>query len=543
MATTLNSIADRLTPSVPIEITFAAQPIATGTKVTTIFGHMASSPGTGVPYEVHSTVSVGDPDAAKAEVDALAGAGSQIGKMAYAFVNANAASGSSNFPAFRVVLLPYSELHFGPNQEAILAVKFLRSDMFVSCYPASDSTNKTTLVNLAALISGPDRDLNGQFGSFVTVGSIDPLATAVAYGDNSRYLEIAFLPDSNTALVPVIGTVTSGSQIVSAVSQAALTPTGDVANASTVITNVSSTAGIYPGAAISGTGIPANTTVFSVTATTITMSAAATSTNAGDALSIVNRPTAGIYLGAVVTGTGIPVGSVVESIAASSFTISKLATATGAAESISVQNVISQPSEIVASAHAGRQMASAFPYNPLQNVQCGGLIPPRKLTDWIEVDPAGSSEVALAAGLSPLIVQAGGTVGYLRTRTTYHLLPDNVTAVTAYFDWQDLCVLNDFREVCYQISQQPPFNANPGGTKLSKQIAALFKDEVLREAQSFEDLGAFQGVKTLAPLFQVAPSTSSRGRLDFKIPVNVLPGLYVIAGNIQAQSELGNFTL
>jgi hypothetical protein len=71
----------------------------------------------------------------------------------------------------------------------------------------------------------------------------------------------------------------------------------------------------------------------------------------------------------------------------------------------------------------------------------------------------------------------------------------------------------------------------------------LLKDEVLREAQVFEDVGMFQGVKTLAPLFKIQPSTTSRGRFDFKIPVNVLPGLTVIAGNIQAVSDLGNFTL
>jgi hypothetical protein len=113
---------------------------------------------------------------------------------------------------------------------------------------------------------------------------------------------------------------------------------------------------------------------------------------------------------------------------------------------------------------------------------------------------------------------------------------------TAYFDWQDLVVLNDFRESCFLITQNPPFNNNPGGAKASIDIAKKLKDEILREAFEFETAGAFQAVKSLAPEFIVAPSTSSRGRFDFKIPVNVVPGLYVIAGNIQAVTSF-DFTL
>jgi phage tail sheath gpL-like len=399
----LTSIADRLTPSVPIEFTFGAQPIAPGKKYTTLFGHKAASGGSLAPYGVHDVVSLGDPDAAKAEVDALAGSGSEIGKMAYAFVAANSQAGRSNFPAFRVVLLAHDDTDFGAGDAAINAVKFKRSDMLVGPYPGEDSANLTKLKNLAVLISGPDRDLQGQFGSFVNVATLEAIGAATtAIAPNSRNIVCHILPDSG--------------------------------------------------------GTPAN--------------------------------------------------------------------------SIPVLNA----------ATAGAMMASAFPYNPLQGVAIGGLVPPVSTADWIAVDPAGASEAALVAGFSPLRVMPGGLVGFIRTRTTYNLLPDAVTAATAYFDWQDLVVLNDFRESCYQITQNPPFNNNPGGTKASQQIAAKLKDEILREAQTFEDLGAFQAVKTLAPQFVVAPSTTSRGRFDFFIPVNVLPGLYVIAGNIQAVTTF-DFTL
>lgn len=471
----LTDIADRLTPSVPIEITFGAQPLALGKKFTTMFAHKASSGSTAPDYSVYTVVNVGDPAAAKAEVDAIAGSGSQAGKMAYAFVAANGLAGRGNFPAFRICFLPFSEIHFGPSAEGITAVQGLRTDMFVSPYPAEDTTNKTTLLNLCILISGIDRDLQGQFGSFMTLGSIASLATQEALAYNSRYIVIAALPDSNTALVVV---------------------TGDTHNTTNVIDNITSTVGIYPGAVVTGTGIPANT--------------------------------------------------VVQQVFAHSVTVSNPSTSDNTAESINFQNVVSQASEIVAAAHAATMMSFQLPYIPLEGVTLGGIVPPQKPSDRVQIDPNGTSEAALTAGLSPMYLQPGGTMGLIRTVTTFTTLPGpGSIRATAYFDWQDLVILNDFREICFQVTQNPPFNNNPGGTKASKTIAALLKDEIFREALAFEELGAFQGVKTNAKLFLVQPSTTSRGRFDFKIPVNVVPGLMVIAGNIQGVSgaDFGDFTL
>lgn len=399
----LTDIADRLTPSAPIEITFGAQPNATGRKIATLFGHRASSGGTGTTYHAYDVVNVGDPDAVLAEVDGLAGTGSQIGKMAAAFVKCNALlSNPRNFPAFRVVLLANGDTDFGASDAAITAVKHLRSDFLVSCYPAQDDDNLSILQDLQQLISGIDRDLQGQFGSFIQVGSIEALSAQIAYDYNDRGVLIATLPDS--------------------------------------------------------AGTPSN------------------------------KP------------------------------------------------------EILAAAHAAGLMSLAFPYKPVLNMVLGGLVPPTVAADIISLDPAGDSESALNNGLSPLIVQPGGKVAYVRSVTTYTTLPSTIR-VTSYFDWQDLVVLNDFRETCYQVSQNPPFNNNPGGTKASQSIAKLFKDEVLREAKNYEDLGAFQNVKENAKEFVVEISATSRGRFDFRIPVDVIPGLMVIAGNIEAVSSLETFTL
>lgn len=535
----LTSIQNRLTPSVPLELTFGQQPIATGKKFTTIFGHFAASAGSGTPYQVYNVVNVGSSSAAKDEVDELAGVDSQIGKMAQAFIKANELGGFGNFSAFRVVLIPYNRSDFGPNDEALEAVKMLRSDLFVSCYSASNSTMTGKLKDLAQTISGIDRDLSGQFGSFAVFGSLDDLATQAAYEINSKYVLVGSLPDSNTAAVDIEGDTTLDTALIENIVQPDLTPTGDTTASSTTITNVDTT-GVYVGASISGTGIPVDTTVEKVFSTSLVLSAAATATATGVSLTITNLPTAGIYPGAVLSGTGIPTGATVLSVTADTITMDDNATATGTGVAITVQNQVSQAVEIVAAAHAGGMAGSAFPYVPMQNVVCGGLIPPKKTSDWIQVDPAGSSETALVAGLSPLFVQPGNTVGFLRTRTTWVL--NGTTPVTAYFDWQDLVVMNDFRENVYLITQNPPFNNNPGGTKASQPIAALLKDEILREAQFFEDQGAFQAVQSLADQFLVEPSQTSRGRFDFKIPVNVLPGLYVIAGNIQGVTSF-DFTL
>lgn len=464
MAAPLTDIADRLTPSTPLELTFGEQPVATGTKITTIFAHKAASGGSGSPYLVHNMVNVGDPDAAKAEADALAGTGSQAGKMAYAFVKANSAvPGNANFPAFRIVLLANGDTGFGPSDEALAAVKNLRSDMIVSPYPASDSVNRGKLKDLCALLSGPDRDLVGQFGSFFTVGSIDTFSgTADSYDVDSQFAIVAYMQDQG------------------------LDSTGDVVSGNAVIHNVANPSGIAPGQLITSTDFPSGTTVLSVDGSTVTASANATATATAVAISFTNAQ---------------------------------------------------QGAEILAAMQAASIMQSAFPYFPLTGRIVGGAVAPANPQDRIVLDPNGLSELALKAGLSPMYVDSAGNVRIVRTRTT-RVTTDGITPATAYFDWQDLVTMNDFREDCFLILQQPQFKQ----AKASIQTAALVKDEVLREAMAYENAQAFQAVKSLAPLFLVQPSATSRGRFDFKIPINVLPGLYVVAGNIQATTQF-DFTL
>lgn len=478
MGTQIDTIGARLTPSTPLQITYGAQALAVGRKFATIFAHLAATGATVAPYTVYPVINVGNAAAALAEVNALAGAGSQAGAMAAAFVNANVLVNNSNYPAFRIVFLANSDTSFGAGTipAAFAAVQNLRSDLLVSPYAAEDNVNLLKIQNFAIQISGIDRDLKGQFGSFGVFGSLAARSVQLALNINSQYSVVHGMPDSNTALVTESGILTSGSN---------------------VITGLASTVGIYEGAAISGTGIPAGALVGAVTLSTVTM----------------------------VDGSdnALP------------------AAANEASAPIGFQNSVSQPVEIVAAIGAASMLANQFPYTPFQNIVAGGLIPPKIQSDLLAWDPAGDSEAFLQAGISPLCPTASGTsMAYVRVRTTYTTLPGNITA-TSYFDWIDIVKLYDFKEVVYQISQNPPFNNNPGGTLASAVIAARFKDEVIREALEFEKQGAFQNVKQHAQEFVL--SVSSVGRFDCYIPEEIVPGLYIIAGNIQGVVAASSFTV
>ena len=61
--------------------------------------------------------------------------------------------------------------------------------------------------------------------------------------------------------------------------------------------------------------------------------------------------------------------------------------------------------------------------------------------------------------------------------------------------------------------------------------------EMLRLANLFQDQTMFQAVQQLAPQFQIQNNPSDRSRFDYLTPINVVPGLHVMAGNIQAGTQ------
>jgi Flp pilus assembly protein TadG len=130
-----------------------------------------------------------------------------------------------------------------------------------------------------------------------------------------------------TTTVTITANVTSGSKTISSITPVSVVSGGKVVAGISPITNA-----VIPGMSISGSKIPAGTTITAVTATTITMSANATQTVSGDSLTLSIQTTGvegletsgnsvitnvvppvasglatGLASGEVVTGTGIGV--------------------------------------------------------------------------------------------------------------------------------------------------------------------------------------------------------------------------------------------
>lgn len=194
----------------------------------------------------------------------------------------------------------------------------------------------------------------------------------------------------------------------------------------------------------------------------------------------------------------------------------------------------------IAAASACKMAANLSPFNPLDNITIVGIDAPKKNTDWITVGAALESEVALGLGITPLRVKPNGEVAFVRTVTS-RVSFDGTGAplVTAYYDVQDFNVLYFFRKTIFTRFSQPDFTQR----KLNDETAREAKAEVIRLMQAFQDQGMFQAVDKFAKLVEVERNASDRSRLDIKIPVNVVPGLHVVASNIVASTQFDVITV
>lgn len=186
-------------------------------------------------------------------------------------------------------------------------------------------------------------------------------------------------------------------------------------------------------------------------------------------------------------------------------------------------------------ARAGAIMAaSAIPFNPLDDVSLVGEPAPTSQADWLTVGAGLESEAVLAKGYTPLRVKPNGEVAFVRT-VTGRISPDGTgsSEVTAYYDVQDFMALYFWRKTLYTRFSQPDFKQR----KASLQAAQEIKSECIRLAKTFEDQGIFQAVDKLAKQFVVQVNASDRSRFDVFTPVNVIPGLHVIAANVQATTQ------
>lgn len=193
-----------------------------------------------------------------------------------------------------------------------------------------------------------------------------------------------------------------------------------------------------------------------------------------------------------------------------------------------------------AAAAAAVMGGNIAPFNPQDSLTIQNVPAPLDETQNLTIGAGLESETALAQGWTPWMVKPNGEVAFVRTVTARKTVDaGGVTTVTAYFDVQDFNVLYLWRKTLFTRFNQPDFKRRKASTDAAKDILS----EVIRLATAFQDQGMFQAVDQLAKQFVVQRSTSDRSRFDVFTPVNVIPGLHVIASNIQAGTQFDQLTI
>ncbi len=192
-----------------------------------------------------------------------------------------------------------------------------------------------------------------------------------------------------------------------------------------------------------------------------------------------------------------------------------------------------------AAAYAAILGAVAIPFNPVDNNVIGGVDAPVNMDDWITVGAGLESEAALNRGWVPIRVLPNGNVAIVRSVTSRLTNGDGITQVLSYYDVQDFQVLYFFRKAIVARFNQTDFT----NQKASAAEATLARNEIIRLASAFEDQNMFQAVEQLAPQIKVERNAVDRSRFDVFVPVNVVPGLHIIATNVQATTEFDVLTV
>lgn len=187
-----------------------------------------------------------------------------------------------------------------------------------------------------------------------------------------------------------------------------------------------------------------------------------------------------------------------------------------------------------AAAAAAKMAANGVPFNPLDDVSIGSVPAPLQQSDWITVGAGLESESCLEQGWTPIYTKPNEEMAFVRT-VTGRISADGTGSpvVTSYYDVQDFNVLYFWRKTLYTRFSQPDFKQR----KASQDAAIEIKSEAIRLAVQFEDQNMFQAVNQLAKTFQVERNASDRHRFDVKTPVNVIPGLHVVATNVEATTQ------
>lgn len=192
----------------------------------------------------------------------------------------------------------------------------------------------------------------------------------------------------------------------------------------------------------------------------------------------------------------------------------------------------------LAAAYAAALAGNAVPFNPVNNFVLGEIAAPVTATDNLSIGAGLESETVLGKGWTPLKVKPNGEVAIVRSITT-RITTNGTTAVQSYYDVQDFQVLYYWRKTLWTRFNQTDLT----NTKRSVKTARTIKGEALRLAKIFEDNAMFQSVNQLATEFTVTASLTDRNRFDVVTPVNVIPGLHVIATTIKASTRFDTISV
>jgi hypothetical protein len=203
----------------------------------------------------------------------------------------------------------------------------------------SISGTTLTLSNPVTAGGGSAKALNAGAQPFTVgqtiTGAGIPANTTIA-AVSGQTLTLSANATASASNVQVFGsaagtaTTTSGSNTLTAVSVAQ--GNGTLTSGSTSVTGVTTTSGAFlAGQTITAPGIPAGTTIVSVGAGTLELSAAATASGA-EALSAGAQPFA---VGQILSGAGIPAGTKVTAVSGQTLTLSANATASASGVALS----------------------------------------------------------------------------------------------------------------------------------------------------------------------------------------------------------------
>lgn len=185
-------------PSTKVSIQIEITGLVPADNELTIIGREAVGGGTATVDEPVQILAFGDEVAAKIEVDALFGDDSEVGEMVVAAIEANKFSDLSPkvFPTIKAISMANASIDLA----ATLAANISLPMPFVAQpFPITNASIMGELRDHLKAISGDDRGVQGQFGSFGFMASLESFAATSAASEaaGDEVIMVAWLRDLN----------------------------------------------------------------------------------------------------------------------------------------------------------------------------------------------------------------------------------------------------------------------------------------------------------------------------------------------------------